>query len=86
MSLTAQPYCQMRADGEKLALDKGNRNFTVITKVALAVDLGNGQLLNHAFEVLDGALNPCILGCDLLAKFDATEFYRQNMERLTVHN
>ena len=46
----------------------------VVGTLNLTVDLGNGQLLNHAFEVLDGALNPCILGCDLLAKFDATEF------------
>ena len=46
----------------------------VIGRVTLTLDLGDEQVIQHSFEILDGAQDTCILGRDLLAKFDTTEF------------
>ena len=54
----------------------------VVGTLELTLDLGNGQILDHAFEVLSGAQSTCILGRDLLAKFGVTEF---NWENNRVH-
>lgn len=40
----------------------------------LTLDLGDGQIAEHTFEVLLGTQNTCILGRDLLSKFGNVEF------------
>ena len=50
----------------------------VVGTLRLTLDLGNGQILDHSFEVLTGAQNTCILGRDLLARFGVTEFNWQS--------
>lgn len=46
----------------------------VVSIQKLSLDLGNGQIVNHSFEVLTGAQNTCILGMDLLTKSGVAEF------------
>ena len=50
----------------------------VIGTLKLTLDLGNGQILDHQFEVLTGAQSMCILGRDILTRFGVTEFNWQN--------
>ena len=46
----------------------------VVGTLDLTLDLGNGQILEHPFEVLEDIHTACILGLDLHSKFGFTEF------------
>ena len=46
----------------------------VVGTLDLTLDLGNGQIIEHPFEVLENIHTTCILGRDLLSKFGVTEF------------
>ena len=54
--------------------------MTVIGRLELTLDLGDDQTLKHGFEVLKSTETTCILGRNLLKKFDTTEFDWHNQQ------
>ena len=52
----------------------------VVGELELSVDLGDEQVLQHTFEVLNVTGTTCILGRDLLKKLGSTEFDWQSQQ------